>query len=104
MRRAAQLDGWVGANYYPLRTALDLVRRLQQFRREAGTDGREDYGILVGLDHPPTIDDARRLEEAGVTAVWASPWAAGPSMDDPGITVVTDALKRYAHDVVQVIA
>jgi hypothetical protein len=39
-----------------------------------------------------------------VTAVWASPWAEGPSMDDPGIGVVTEALKRYADDVVTQVA
>jgi probable F420-dependent oxidoreductase len=103
-RRAARLDGWVGANYYPLETALEHVRRLQQIRREEGTDGRDDYGILVGLDHPPTIDDAGRLEEVGVTAVWASPWSPGPSMGDPGIGAVKDALKRYADEVVHAIA
>jgi probable F420-dependent oxidoreductase len=100
LQRAAGLDGWVGANYYDIDTALGHVARLQEFRRDAGTDGNDDYGILVGLDHPPTLEDIARLEDAGVTAVWASPWAEGPSMDDPGIDVVTEALKRYADDVV----
>jgi probable F420-dependent oxidoreductase len=103
MRRAAHLDGWIGANYYPLETALSHVERLHQIRREEGTDDREDFGILVGLDHPPTVDDARRLEQAGVTAIWASPWCPGISTEDPGIAVVTDALQRYAEDVVHVI-
>jgi probable F420-dependent oxidoreductase len=104
MRRAARLDGWVGANYYPLDTALGHVARLHELRRQEGTDNRDDYGILIGLDHPPTVDDIRRLEEVGVTGVWASPWNAGISMDDPGIDVVTESLKRYAAEIVQVVS
>jgi hypothetical protein len=75
---------------------------MQEIRRQEGTHGREDFRILMGLDHPPTIDDCKRLEELGVTAVWASPWQPdGPSMRDPGIEVVRESLKRYADNIVR---
>lgn len=99
MRRAARLDGWVGANYYPLETALEHVATLHEHRRAEGTDGRDDYGILVGLDHPPTLEDCKRLEDAGVTHVWASPWNPGISTDDPGPDAIADGLRRYASEV-----
>ena len=102
MRRAAHVDGWIGANYYPLETALEKVARLQELRGEEGTADREGYGVLVGLDHPPTIDEIRRLEEAGVTGVWVSPWEPSkPSVRDPGLSTVLDALRRYADEVVR---
>jgi probable F420-dependent oxidoreductase len=101
LRRAAHLDGWVGANYYPTDTAIEKVRALQDVRRAEGTDGRSDYGVIVGLDHPPTLDDIGRLEVEGVTGVWASPWKPdGPSVDDPGLAAVEESLKRYAEEVV----
>jgi probable F420-dependent oxidoreductase len=101
LRRAARLDGYVGANYYDLQTALERVQRIQEARRAEGTDGRADYGILIGLDHPPTIEDCKRLEEVGVTAVWASPWQPdAPSMGDPGLDLVIESMKRYANEVV----
>jgi probable F420-dependent oxidoreductase len=101
LRRAAHLDGFIGSNYYPLDLALERVEQIQAMRRAEGTSGREDFGILMGLDHSPTIEDCKRLEEVGVTAVWASPWSEGPSMSDPGIDAVRDSLRRYADDVVR---
>jgi probable F420-dependent oxidoreductase len=102
--RAAHLDGYIGSNYYDIDTALDRIARIQEVRRAEGTIDRPDYGILIGLDHPATVDECKRLEEAGATAVWVSPWQPdGPSMSDPGIEVVRESLKRYAGDVVSVV-
>lgn len=102
MRRAVHVDGWVGANYYPLETALEKVQRLHEIRCEEGTADRPGYGIVVGLDHPATVDEIRRLEEAGVTGVWVSPWEPSkPAMHDPGRDTVLDALRRYADEVVR---
>jgi probable F420-dependent oxidoreductase len=74
LRRAARQDGWAGANY-EVDEAIHHVERLDRFRAEAGTDGREDYEVVLGLpERLPTVDECRRLEEAGVTAMIVPPF------------------------------
>jgi probable F420-dependent oxidoreductase len=74
LRRAATKgDGWCGA-YYDLETALGHLNRLEDLRREHGTDGRGDFQKVVGIHDLPDVDVVHRLEEAGTTALTTAPW------------------------------
>ncbi len=102
LRRAAHLDGWIAADYNSIDRALAKVARFRGIQREEGIDAEAEFGIMFPLDHPPTRDECQRLQDAGVTAVTTSAWDPdGPSMSDPGLTAVSDGLKRYAEAVVQ---
>lgn len=102
LRRAAHLDGYIGLHYYEMPDALARVRKIQDMRSAEGTIDREDYEILVGLDHQPTVDDCKFLEEAGVTAVWVTPWVPrGLASGDPGLDAMRTSILRYGDEVVQ---
>jgi alkanesulfonate monooxygenase SsuD/methylene tetrahydromethanopterin reductase-like flavin-dependent oxidoreductase (luciferase family) len=79
LRRAATLDGWLGAAY-ELETIAELVDRLAAARRDAGTADCKAYEVMVGLPRVPSLADWRRLEEFGVTSVSVAPWIGA----DPG--------------------
>jgi len=74
LRRAAQVgDGWVSANsdYESLR---EMIGKLDELRREFGTDTRADFEIHAFDMHARNIDDFRRLAELGVTDICVTPW------------------------------
>jgi probable F420-dependent oxidoreductase len=65
-RRGARYDGWSAAHYDVAR-ATPLVERFRRTWREAGRSG--DPIITLPLDHEPSLDDCKRLEDIGVTAI-----------------------------------
>jgi probable F420-dependent oxidoreductase len=100
LRRAARLDGWVSPNTFTMAQAAETVRRLQRLRREEGTADR-DFEMVVGLRELPSVDDCRRLEELGVTAMTAQPWRPTANHPlDPGLDRVLDAVAEYGERVV----
>ena len=77
LRRAAKLgDGWIGTRKSDAETK-EFVHKLRQFRKEFGKE-REPFEITVGTGARPTVDDIRRLEEAGATRVIGVPWGPAP--------------------------
>lgn len=68
LRRAARNDGWMhgGGDADELDA---LVKKLNQFRDEAGTADDEDYQIHVISIDAYTTDGIKRLEDKGVTDV-----------------------------------
>jgi len=97
-KRAARLgDGWVGSGHTPDQV-LGVMTRLNALRREAGRESAPFDAILV-LTAPPTLDDLRRFEDAGVTSLvsWPLLFTVGPqaSMDDK-----RRHLETYANDVI----
>jgi probable F420-dependent oxidoreductase len=66
-RRAARFDGWSAAHY----AAADVPALAARFRRIWNAAGRagERPLVAVPLEHEPSLDDCRRLEDAGVTAI-----------------------------------
>jgi alkanesulfonate monooxygenase SsuD/methylene tetrahydromethanopterin reductase-like flavin-dependent oxidoreductase (luciferase family) len=96
LRRAARLgDGWMSANA-DFDTLRRLVEQLQAFRREYGTDKREDFEIQVMDTTAQTVDDYRRLEALGVTEALATPWDAYDARID--IQSKLDGIKRFADE------
>lgn len=82
LRRAAQVgDGWISANsdYESLQT---MISKLNELRREYGTDNRTDFEIHAFDMHARSLDDFRRLEGLGVTDICVTPWNPyDPSLD-----------------------
>ncbi|WNG86601.1 LLM class flavin-dependent oxidoreductase [Mycobacterium sp. ITM-2016-00317] len=68
LRRAARNDGWMhgGGDAEELDT---LIKKLGQFREEAGTAANPDYQIHVISIDAYTPDGIKRLEDKGVTDV-----------------------------------
>jgi probable F420-dependent oxidoreductase len=74
LRRAARVgDGWMGV-YYGLDELLDMVGRLQGYRREYGTVSRPFEIQASVVDQLPTPEVCARLEAAGVTTLVTSAW------------------------------
>jgi probable F420-dependent oxidoreductase len=95
-KRAARLgDGWVGSGHTPDQV-LGVMQRLQDLRREYGRANVAFDAILV-LTAPPTLDDLKRFEDAGVTSLvsWPFLFTCGPqaTMDDK-----RRYLETYAND------
>lgn len=68
LRRAARNDGWMHGGGDP--EELDtLIKKLGQFREEAGTAENPDYQIHVISIDAYTADGIKRLEDKGVTDV-----------------------------------
>ena len=94
--RAARIgDGWIGSGHAPDQV-LGVMQRLNGLRREYGRANAAFDAILV-LSGPPTLDDLRRFEDAGVTSLvsWPLLFTCGPqaSMDDK-----RRYLETYAND------
>ena len=74
LRRAARVgDGWMGV-YYGLDELLDMVERLQGYRREYDTYSRPFEIQASVVDQLPTPEVCGRLEAAGVTTLVTSAW------------------------------
>jgi probable F420-dependent oxidoreductase len=101
LRRAVTLgDGWMHGGGDP----ADLPRlldRLSALRREAGRADDDGFEIHVISMDAYTVDGVRRLEDLGVTDVIVGfrwPYDVGP--DTEPLSAKTDALQRYADDVI----
>jgi probable F420-dependent oxidoreductase len=95
LRRAARLDGWLGAAY-PFDRLTEVLAELSRQRVIAGTADRPGYEVMAGLPFLPGLDDCRRLQELGVTSVSVAPWM------DPRRPVRDgcDAVRAFADGVI----
>jgi hypothetical protein len=73
LQRAAKWDGWFAAGPYAVDELIVYMKRLQAIRTEQGTASK-DYQIIAGLWEWPSIDDAKRLAELGLTGLVKIPW------------------------------
>jgi probable F420-dependent oxidoreductase len=74
LRRAARIgDGWMGV-YYDTEALTEIVRRLQDLRREHGTADRPFEIQASIVDRMPTPDVCAELAEVGVTCIVTSAW------------------------------
>ena len=85
LKRAARIgDGWV-SSHNSIESLIEIVDRLHALRRELGTDDRP-FTVLGAINDFPTIDNVKRLEDAGVDAIATSAWMMRPdevsSVDD----------------------
>ena len=66
-RRAARFDGWSAA-HYPASEVPALCARFRRAWQAAGR-GSERPLVAVPLEHEPSLDECRMLEDAGVTSI-----------------------------------
>jgi probable F420-dependent oxidoreductase len=72
LRRAAGHDGWIGVSY-DLDELPPILARLDRHLAERG--GPEPgFQRIVSCNDPPSVDDLRRLRDAGITGVVNPPW------------------------------
>ena len=101
LRRAARIgDGWASANLgRPQMKAL--IDQLNEFRREYGTDKRDDYiiqGMLSDID-VLDIDGYREGEEMGMTDITIIPWGVY-NIKPLSLEDRVDAIKRFGDEVI----
>ena len=73
LRRAAQWDGWFAAGPYNVDELVGYLQRLRAVRTEMGTADRP-YQVIAGLWEWPSLDDAKRLSDLGLTGLVKIPW------------------------------
>lgn len=95
LRRAARYDGWVG-DLMPTDQALQIVAKLQQYRRDIGRGGSE-FTVLVPLTDVVGPGDLDRAEAGGITHILTQPWAYYCKPDAP-VEAKIDALARFRTD------
>ncbi|MCL0101705.1 LLM class F420-dependent oxidoreductase, partial [Dehalococcoidia bacterium] len=96
LRRAARLgDGWLAMAHSP-ESAGDAIRKIGDMRAEYG---RSDipFEVTVQCPEAPSLDDARRFEEAGVDRIRTFPWRRGR---DIKFEEIIGGLERFAESVV----
>jgi probable F420-dependent oxidoreductase len=92
-RRAARFAGWSAAHYDPAEVA-PLALRFQKVWR---AEGRSDVPALtLPTNREPTLDECRRLEDLGVTALINMPLTFH---GEAGSTLArkSEAMERYAE-------
>jgi probable F420-dependent oxidoreductase len=95
LRRAAWMgDGWIGVNT-SMTELVEVADKLLTERKAAGRE-HEPFAILGAIDEPPTVDNVRRLEDAGVTALMSSAWMFS-RYDTSTLAGKREALERFAQ-------
>jgi probable F420-dependent oxidoreductase len=96
LRRAARLgDGWISM-LHSVREIQDFVARLRALRAECDR-AHEPFDVCV-WSVASDVDDLRRLEDVGVSAVLTVPWFSYPG-DPTSLDHKRRALERFAGDV-----
>ena len=109
LKRAARFgDGWIGV-MHPLDTVGETIGRLNELRRECGREN-SPFDIMLHCPDAQSLDDIRRLEDLGVTDLQITPWTMPDTpaelgvqafmKQQPPLQVKTDAIKKYADDVI----
>lgn len=109
MRRAARLgDGWVSV-IHNKEDVPRLIADLNAYRKEYGRE-KQPFDIMMHCPNAATIDDIRRLEDAGVTDLQITPWASAGILAEMGVgtmmqqqpplKVKLDAIRYYADKVI----
>lgn len=98
LRRAARIgDGWIAVQH-STDELRELLGKLQQLRRQYGTDGKPFETVVASTD-TFDVDGYRRLEDLGATTLTTAPWVLYGA-DPSSLEEKKDALKRFADDVI----
>ncbi|MGW6036555.1 TIGR03619 family F420-dependent LLM class oxidoreductase [Gordonia terrae] len=101
---AAVADGWCGVPKEMSEietTAKDLLMQVEKAGRDASA-----FEIHAGAIDARTVDDYRRLADAGITDAIVMPWMAENLADSAGSGMAsataakTDSLKRFADEII----
>ena len=100
LKRAARLgDGWVAANV-TREQMRGLKSSLDQYRKEFGTDSREDFIVQGMLSDIEVFDPAgyREAEDMGLTDVTVSAWGVYDT-EELALSERLDRIARFADEV-----
>lgn len=98
LRRVGRLtDGWISDLHTSAEIAR-IVRELRLWRAEFGRE-REPLAVVAAASDAASVDDYRRLADAGVTHLLTMPWVftAGARAT---LAEKRDGLRRFAADVI----
>jgi probable F420-dependent oxidoreductase len=96
-RAARMLDGWIAV----IHSSDEIAAMIGQLRRLRAQYGRADapFEIVATASDAFDLDGYRRLEEVGVTSVFALPWLMYGA--DPGcVAAKCEALRRFGEEVI----
>ena len=96
LRRAAHHDGWV-SDLMTSEQLGDSWRRIEQYRREAGTADRP-FAVVGSASDVSDVDGYRRLTELGVTDLLTLPWVFYSGYTDD-LSKKIDGINHFAEDV-----
>ena len=97
LRRAGRLgDGWIEIGARDVEHLGEMLRVVEQHRRDAGRD-HLPFEVTTTGDKVPDVDAIRHARDVGVTRVIAGPVYSGERMTPESIM---DWAKRYADDVI----
>lgn len=98
-RRAARLgDGWLS----DLQTSdeiINCIKLIKDYRKDYGRD-HLPFDVMASPSDAFMIDHYKRLEDEGVTHILTMPWAFYPNDKVDEVTQKSDAIKRFADDVI----
>jgi probable F420-dependent oxidoreductase len=98
MRRAARIgDGWIAVQHTTAELR-ELLSKLQNLRKEYGTDGKP-FETVVACTDAFDADGFRRLEDLGATTLTTVPWMMYGA-DPNSLEQKKDGLKRFADEVI----
>jgi alkanesulfonate monooxygenase SsuD/methylene tetrahydromethanopterin reductase-like flavin-dependent oxidoreductase (luciferase family) len=99
LKRAARIaDGFVSPNTTAEKVG-EMVREINGYRKEFGTDDRPFHMISVAVD-TFYYDGHRRLEDMGVHEACVMPWMYHGGQFDSPLQFKIDSLKRFTDEVV----
>jgi alkanesulfonate monooxygenase SsuD/methylene tetrahydromethanopterin reductase-like flavin-dependent oxidoreductase (luciferase family) len=99
LRRAARWDGWFAAGPYAVDELVGYLERLRDIRTTAGTAHRP-YQIIAGLWEWPSIDDAKRLADLGLTGLVKIPWYF-EGVQTSTIEYKRETMERFAEQYIE---
>jgi probable F420-dependent oxidoreductase len=99
LQRAARWDGWFAAGPYAVEDLVGHLQRVRAIRTEIGTADRP-YQIIAGRWEWPSLDDARRLADLGLTGLVKIPWYF-EGVQTSTIEFKRETMERFAEQYIE---
>ena len=96
LRRAARHDGWL-SDLQTSEEIIESIARTRSYREELGR-GDLPFDVMASPSDAASVEDFRRLGDAGVTHMLSIPWIPYHGLTDD-LEKKLDGLRRYAKDV-----
>ncbi|MEU5784723.1 TIGR03619 family F420-dependent LLM class oxidoreductase [Micromonospora lupini] len=103
LRRVAAVgDGWIGARAYRPEQLDEVLGRLSRHLAEHGRT-LADITVMAAVAAYPSVDLYRRLEDKGVDATQATPWAMPNDSERnlTGLALKQATMERFAAEVIE---
>ena len=98
-KRAARLgDGWL-SDLQTSEEIINCIKLIKDYRKDYGRD-HLPFDVMASPSDAFMIDHYKRLEDEGVTHILTVPWAFYPNDKVDELTQKSDAIKRFADEVI----